>query len=162
VAILQNPNNPGHPVVLRQAGAAARALGLQLHVLQARTPAEIDAAFGAMRSQRAAGVLVGRDALVLQQRAQIAALAAENRLPAIYGFRENAEAGGLMAYGANVPSMYRRAATYVDKILKGAKPADLPVEQPTKFELVINLKTARALGLTIPPSLLQRADEVIQ
>ena len=162
VAILQNPNNPGHPVVLRQAEAAARALGMQLHLLQARTPAEIDAAFAAMRSQRVGGVLVGRDALVLTQRTQIAALAAKNRLPAIYGFRENAETGGLMAYGANVSAMYRRAATYVDKILKGAKPADLPVEQPTKFELVINLKTAKALGLTIPQSLLQRADEVIQ
>jgi ABC-type uncharacterized transport system substrate-binding protein len=162
VAFLQNPNNPGHPVVLRQAEAAARTLGLQLHAVQARTPAEIDAAFAAMRSQRSGGVLVGRDALVLQQRAQIAALAAKSRLPAVYGFRENAEAGGLMAYGANVSAMYRRAATYVDKILKGAKPADLPVEQPTKFELVINLKTAKALGLTIPQSVLGRADEVIR
>jgi len=162
VAILLNPSNPGHPVVLRQAEAAARALGMQLHTAQARTPPEIDAAFAGMRGQRADGVLVVRDALVLARRTQIAALAAKSRLPAVYGFRENAEAGGLMAYGANVPLMYRRAATYVDKILKGAKPADLPVEQPTKFELVINLKTAKALGLTIPPSLLQRADEVIQ
>jgi putative ABC transport system substrate-binding protein len=162
VAILLNPNNPGHPVVLRQAETAARALGIQLQVLHARTPAEIDAAFVAMRGQGAGGVLVGRDALVLVQRTQIAALAAKGRLPAVYGFRENAEAGGLMAYGASVSAMYRRAATYVDKILKGAKPGDLPVEQPTKFELVINLKTAKALGLTIPPSLLQRADEVIQ
>ncbi len=162
VAILQNPNNPGHPVVLRQAETAARALGMQLQVLYARTPAEIDAAFAAMRSQRAEGVLVDRNALVLVQRTQIAALAAKGRLPAVYGFRENAEAGGLMAYGANVSAMYRRAATYVDKILKGAKPADLPVEQPTKFDLVINLKTAKALGLTIPQSFLARADEVIQ
>jgi len=162
VAILQNPSNPGHPVVVRQAEAAARALGVQLHVAQARTPSELDGAFARMRGERMDGVLVVRDALVLAQRTQIAALAAKSRLPAVYGFRENAEAGGLMAYGANVPLMYRRAATYVDKILKGAKPADLPVEQPTKFELVINLKTAKALGLTIPPSLLQRADEVIQ
>ena len=162
VAILQNPSNPGHSEVLRQAEAAARVLGLQLHVSQARTPAEIDAAFAAMRSQRADGVLVARDALVLVQRNQIAALAAKNRLPTVYGFRENAEAGGLMAYGANVSAMYRRAATYVDKILKGAKPGDLPIERPTKFELVINLKTAKALGLTIPPSLLQRADQVIE
>ena len=162
VAILQNPSNPGHPVVLRQAETAARVLGVQLHTAQARTPPEIDAAFAAMRGQHVDGVLVVRDALVLAQRRQIAALAAKSRLPAVYGFRENAEAGGLMAYGANVPLMYRRAATYVDKILKGAKPADLPVEQPTKFELIINLKTARALGLTIPKSLLQRADEVIQ
>ncbi len=162
VAILQNPSNPGHPVVLRQAESAARALGVQLHIVEARIPSEIEAAFAAMRSHRAGGVLVLRDALFLAQRTQIAALAAKSRLPAVYGFREQAEAGGLMAYGANVSLMYWRAATYVDKILKGARPADLPVEQPTKFELVINLKTAKALGLTIPPSLLQRADEVIQ
>jgi len=162
VAVLQNPSNHVHPAMLRQAEGAARALGVQLHTVQARTPPEIDAAFEAMRSQRAGGVLVLRDLLFLAQRTQIAALAAKSRLPAVYGNKEVAEAGGLMAYGANTPQMYRRAATYVDKILKGAKPADLPVEQPTKFELVINLKTAKALGLTIPPSLLQRADEVIQ
>jgi putative ABC transport system substrate-binding protein len=115
-----------------------------------------------MRSQRAGGVLVLRDGLFLTQRTQIAALAAKSRLPAVYGLREEAEAGGLMAYGANVLLMYRRAATYVDKILKGGKPADLPVEQPTKFELVINMKTAKALGLTIPQSILVRADRVIQ
>ena len=162
VAVLQNPSNDSHPHMLRQAEGAARALGVQLHNVQARTSPEIDAAFAAMRSQRAGGVLVLRDPLFLTQRTQIAALAAKDRLPAVYGFKEEAEAGGLMAYGASVPLMYRRAATYVDKILKGAKPADLPVEQPTKFELVISLKTAKALGLTIPPSLLQRADEVIQ
>jgi putative ABC transport system substrate-binding protein len=130
--------------------------------VQARTPAEIDAAFATMRSQRVGGILVLRDTYFFLQRTQIVALAAKSRLPAVYGFREDAEAGGLMAYGASVPVMWRRAATYVDKILKGAKPADLPVEQPTKFELVINLKTAKALGLTIPPSLLQRADEIVQ
>jgi putative ABC transport system substrate-binding protein len=115
-----------------------------------------------MRSEHAGDILVLRDPLFLGQRTQIAALAAKSRLPAVYGFREAAEAGGLMAYGASVPLMYRSAATYVDKILRGAKPADLPVEQPTKFELVINLKTAKALGLTIPPSLLLRADQVIE
>ena len=162
VAVLQNPSNHAHPFVLRQAEGAARALGLQLHIVQARTPAAIDAAFAAMRSQRAGGVLVLRDSLFSAQRTQIAALAAKSRLPAVYGLREEAEAGGLMAYGANVPLMYRRAATYVDKILKGAKPADLPVEQPTKFELVVNLKTAKALGLTIPQSILVRADEVFR
>ena len=162
VSVLQNPGNRGSAVVLREAEGAARTLGLQLHTVRARTPVEIDAAFAAMRSQHTGGVLVLRDGLFLAQRTQIAALAAKNRLPAVYGFREQAEAGGLMAYGASVPLMYRRAATYVDKILKGAKPADIPVEQPTKFELVINLKTAKALGLTIPPSLLQRADELIQ
>ncbi|MBI5627878.1 MAG: ABC transporter substrate-binding protein [Candidatus Rokubacteria bacterium] len=162
VAVLQNPSNPGHPHNLRRAEGAARALGLQLQVLEARTPAEIDAAFAAMRSQRAGGVLVLRDPLFHTQRTQIAALAAKSRLPAVYGIREQAEAGGLMAYGANVLLMYRRAATYVDRILKGAKPSDLPVEQPTKFELVVNLKTAKAAGLTIPQSILLRADEVIQ
>ena len=162
VAVLQNPTQPSHPRAVRQAEDAARALGVQLQVLKARTPSEIEAAFAAMSSQRAGGVLVLRDAVFRAQRAQIVALAAKSRLPAVYGLREQAEAGGLMAYGASVPELFRRAATYVDKILKGAKPADLPVEQPTKFELVINLKTAKALGLTIPPSLLQRADQVIQ
>ena len=162
VAVLQNPSNHTHPFVLQQAEGAARALGLQLHILQAGSPAEIDAAFAEMRSQRAGGILVLRDPLDLGQRTQIAALVAKSRVPAVYGTREAAEAGGLIAYGASVPFMYRGAASYVDKILRGAKPADLPVEQPTKFELVINLKTAKALGLTIPPSLLQRADQVIE
>jgi putative ABC transport system substrate-binding protein len=115
-----------------------------------------------MRSQRVDGVLVLRDALFLAQRTQLATLAAKSRLPAVYGLREEAEAGGLMAYGASAPQMFRRAATYVDKILKGTKPAELPVEQPTKYELVINLKTARTLGLTIPPSLLRRAGQIIE
>jgi putative ABC transport system substrate-binding protein len=161
VAVLLNPSHSAHPLMSRQAEGAARALGMQLHILQAG-PAEIDAAFAAMRSQGVGGVLVLRGSLFLAQRRQIAALAAKNGLPAVYGTREEAEAGGLMAYGASLPLLYRRAATYVDKILKGAKPADLPVEQPTKFELIINLKTARALGLTIPQSLLGRADAVIQ
>jgi len=111
---------------------------------------------------RAGGVLVLRDALFLARRTQIAALAAKSRLPTVYGYRKMAEAGGLMAYGASTRHIFRRAATYVDKILKGAKPADLPVEQPTRFELVVNLKTAKALGLTFPPSILVRADQVIQ
>jgi putative ABC transport system substrate-binding protein len=162
VAVLLNPSHSAHPLMSRQAEGPARALGMQLHILQAGSPAEIDAAFAAMRSQRVGGVLVLRGSLFLAQRRQIAALAAKNGLPAVYGTREEAEAGGLMAYGASLPLLYRRAATYVDKILKGAKPADLPVEQPTKFELIINLKTARALGLTIPQSLLGRADAVIQ
>jgi putative ABC transport system substrate-binding protein len=161
VAVLQNPDQPSHASAVRQAEDAARALGVQLQVLKARTPSEIEAAFAAMSSQRAGGVLVLRDAVFRAQRAQIVALAAKSRLPAVYGLKEEAEAGGLVAYGASVPQNFRRAATYVDKILKGTKPADLPVEQPTKFELVINLKTAKALGLTIPPSLLSRADQVI-
>jgi ABC transporter substrate binding protein len=146
----------------QQAEGAARALGLQLHVLQAGSPSEIDAAFAALRSERTNAALVLRDTLFLAQRTQIAALAAKSWLPVVSGFREEAEAGGLMAYGASVPFQYRGAADYVDKILKGAKPADLPVQQPTKFDLVINLKTAKALSLTIPPSLLQRADQVIE
>jgi putative ABC transport system substrate-binding protein len=162
VAILLNPDQQGHRLGVRQAEGAARALGLQLQILEARTPAEIERAFTAMTSQRAGGLLVLRDAVFRAKRAQIVALAAKNRLPAVYGLREEAEAGGLMAYGASVPENFRRAATYVDKILKGARPADLPVEQPTKFELVINLKTAKALGLTIPPLLLGQADQVIQ
>jgi putative ABC transport system substrate-binding protein len=131
VAVLLNPSHSAHPLMARQAEGAARALGVQLHILQAGSPAEIDAAFAAMRSQRVGGVLVLRGSLFLAQRTQIAALAAKSRLPAVYGTREEAEAGGLMAYGASVPFQYRGAADYVDKILKGAKPADLPVQQPT-------------------------------
>ena len=162
VAVLLNPSNAVHIPSLRQAEGVARALGVQLHVLQARTPAEIDSAFAEMRKQRAGGVLVLRDSFFFLQRTQIVVLAAKSRLPGVYGFREEAMAGGLIAYYASLLEMWRRSANYVDKILKGAKPADLPVEQPTKFELVINLKTAKALGLTIPPSLLLRADEVVE
>lgn len=161
VAVLQNPDNPAHPHVLPQAEAAARALRLQLHILQAGSAAAIEAAFVAMRNRRAGGVLILRDALFLAQRSQIAALAAKGRLPALYGVREHAVAGGLVVYGANAPQMFRQAASYVDKILKGAKPADLPVEQPTKFDMVINLKSAKDLGIVIPQSVLLRADEII-
>jgi putative ABC transport system substrate-binding protein len=127
-----------------------------------RNPAEIDSAFAAMTRERAGALLTLSDAIFDTQQRQILELAAQRRLPAIFGNRQYAEAGGLAAYGADFLDLERRAATYVDKILKGAKPADLPVEQPTKFELVINLKTAKALGLTIPASLLQRADQVIE
>ena len=161
VAVLQNPTQRSHPSAVRQAEVAARALGLRLQVLGARTPPEIDAAFAAMSAQGAGGVLVLRDAEFRAHRAHIASVAASRRLPVMYGLREEVEAGGLMAYGASVPQLFRRAATYVDKILKGAKPAELPVEQPTKFELIINLKTAKTLGLTIPSSLLGQADHVI-
>jgi ABC-type uncharacterized transport system substrate-binding protein len=115
-----------------------------------------------MSAKRAEGLVVVVDPLTVRYRKQIAELAAKHRLPAMYGFREFADAGGLMAYGADMADLCRRAATYVDKILKGTRPADLPVEQPTKFDLIINLKTAKALGLTIPPSLLLRADQVIE
>jgi putative ABC transport system substrate-binding protein len=162
VALLRNPANPASAPQLREAEAAARALEVRLHTLEAQVPQEIDSAFAAMTTERAGALVVLTDSIFTNQRRQIAELAAERRLPALYGNTEHAEAGGLMAYGANFLDLERRAATYVDRILKGARPADLPVEQPSKFELIINLKTAKALGLTIPPSLLQRADQVIE
>ncbi len=162
VALLWNPANPGSAPQLREAEAAARALGVRLQTLEARVPQEIDSAFAAMTSERAGALVVLVDAIFTNQVRQIAELAAKRRLPSIYGQREYAEAGGLMVYSSNPLDLERRAAIYVDKILRGAKPGDLPVEQPTKFELVINLKTAKALGLTIPQSLLFRADHVIQ
>ena len=162
VALLRNPANPASAQGLRDAEAAARALGVRLQALEARDPQEIDSAFAAMTRERAGALLILPDPIFGNQRRQIAELAAKRRLPAIHGgLPEYAEAGGLMVYSPNILDLKRRAATYVDKILKGAKPADLPVEQPTKFELVINLRTAKAIGLTIPPSLLQRADQII-
>jgi putative tryptophan/tyrosine transport system substrate-binding protein len=162
VALLWNPANPGSAPQLREAEVAARALGIRLQTLEAREPQEIDRAFAAMTREQAGALVVLADAIFINQRRQIAELAAERRLPAVYVALEHAEAGGLMAYSANLLDLERRAATFVDKILKGAKPGDLPVEQPTTFELVINLKTAQALGLTIPPSLLFQATEVIR
>jgi putative ABC transport system substrate-binding protein len=162
VAVLQHPDNPASALMVREAEAAARALGVQLQILGVRNPAEIDSAFVAMTRERAGALLPLSDALFDNQQRQMLELTAKRRLPTIMGTRQYAEAGGLMAYGADFLDLERRAATYVDKILKGAKPADLPVEQPTKFDLVINLKTAKALGLTIPHTLLQRADQVIQ
>jgi putative ABC transport system substrate-binding protein len=162
VAVLQNPTDSSHALSLNELDVAARSLRVQLQVLQAREPDEFETAFAAMTRERASALLVLGDSMFLAHRARIADLAKRQLLPTIFAQREHAEASGLMAYGANVRDIFRRAATYVDKILKGAKPADLPVEQPTKFELVINLKTAKALGITIPQSLLLRADEVIQ
>ena len=161
VALLRNPTNPASAAQLREAEAAARALGVRLQTLEARVPQEIDRAFAAMTRERAGALLVLTDSIFTNQRRQIAELAAERRLPAVYGNSEHAEAGGLVAYSASFLDLERRAATFVDKILRGAKPGDLPVEQPTKLELVINLRTAKAIGLTIPPSLLQRADQII-
>ena len=162
VAVLSNPTNPDTRVYIREAEAAARSLKVELRIVEARGPAEFEGAFAAMTKERTSAILVLSDTIFLFNGRQLADLAAKNRLPAMYGSREHVEAGGLMAYATNVAELSRRASTYVGKILQGAKPADLPVEQPTKFELVINLKTAKALGLTIPPSLLGRADEVIQ
>ena len=149
-------------LAIREVNVAAQSLGVQLQLLEARGPNEFDGAFAAMAKERVGALLVLSDAMLNSHRTRLADLAARSRLPAAYGVRESVEAGGLMSYGPSFLDLYRRSAAYVDKILKGAKPADLPVEQPTKFELVINLKTAKALGLTIPQSLLQRADEVIQ
>jgi putative ABC transport system substrate-binding protein len=142
---------------------AARALGLQLQVIELRRPEELDTSFAAMTREGVDALLVLEEPLLLAGlRGRMAALAATHRLPAIYNWKMSVDAGGLMSYGPSLPAMFRRAAVYVDKILKGAKPADLPVEQPTKFELIINLKAAKALGLTIPATVLFQADEVIQ
>jgi len=162
VVLLENPNNHAHPRMVRYAEEAVRATGLQLQILKARNLAEIETAFGVMTNQRGNGAIVLRDSLFFDERTHIADLARRGRLPLMRGEREGAEAGALIAYGANLQDSYRRAAAVVGRILKGAKPGDLPVEQPTKFELVINLKTAKTLGLTIPPSLLARADEIIE
>jgi putative ABC transport system substrate-binding protein len=162
VAILSNPTNSIHSAWLREANAATRSLRLQLQALEARTPDAFESAFAALTRQRAGALLVLPDGMFLFHRARIADLAAKRRVPAMYGLRAHVDAGGLVFYGASLRDSFRRAATYVDKILKGAQPGDLPIEQPTKFELVINLKTAKALGLTIPQSLLQRADQVIE
>ena len=162
VAVLANPANPGSAEAVKELEGSARVLRVKLHVLEARERQMIDTAFAAMARERAEALLVMNDPMFMTQRERIVDLAAKHRLPGIFEFREFAEAGGLLSYAANLADMYRHLATYVDKILKGVKPGDLPVEQPTKFELVINLKTARALGLTIPPSLLLRADQVIE
>ena len=160
VAALWHPANPTNPIQLKSAHAAARSLGMQLDPVSVQNPTDFDSAFKAVRGTD--GLLMLESPFFTTHRARLAELAVESRLPAIYGQREYVDVGGLMSYGADYRDLFRRAARHVDKILKGAKPADLPVEQPTKFELVINLKTAKALGLTIPPSLLARADQVIE
>lgn len=162
IGVLGNPANPINAGNWRETQAAARALGVRIDLGEARRPDEIEAAFVAMARQQPGAVLVMVDAMLVSQRKRVADLAARYRLPTMYPFREFVEVGGLMSYGASLHDNYRRAATYADKILKGARPGDLPVEQPTKFEFVINLKTAQTLGLTIPQELLLRADEVIR
>ena len=165
VAILWQPGGTGERTeqdMRKGAEAAARALGVRLQFFEARGPADFDRAFSDMTRERAGALTSLGGSMFFSERRRLVDLAAKNRLPALYQQREFVDAGGLMAYGANLADNFRRAATYVDKILKGTKPGDLPIEQPTKFELVINTKTAKALGLTIPPSLLQRADHVIQ
>ena len=165
VAVLRGGSTLGERVLkdmLEAADVAARALGVQPQFIEARGPDEFARAFSAMTSARAGALTVLPSNMFVRERRRLVDLAAKNRLPAVYTSREFVDAGGLMSYGAHQPDLFRRAATYVDKILKGAKPGDLPIEQPTKFELVINLKTAKDLGLTIPPSVLARADDLIQ
>jgi putative tryptophan/tyrosine transport system substrate-binding protein len=162
VALLWNPDNPGSAPQLHEAEMAARAVAVRLQALEARSPQEIDGAFAALTREQAGALMILNDAILLNQRKQIADLAAQSRLPSVSGNREYAEAGGLIVYSADFLDLERRAATFVDKLLKGAKPGDLPVEQPTKFQLILNLKTAQALGLTFPPMLLFQADEVIK
>jgi putative ABC transport system substrate-binding protein len=165
VAILRLPGALGERTekdMLQGADVAARALGVRLQFVEARGPADFDRAFSDMTRAHAGALTVLPSNRFLREHRRLVDLAAKNRLPAVYTSREFVDAGGLMAYGANLADLYRRAATYVDKILKGTKPGDLPVEQPTKFELVINLKTAKALGLTIPQSVLGRADHVVE
>ena len=162
IAVLSNPSSATVPPMMRKTEVAARALGVQLQRLEVHGPDDFERVFQAATKERAGALLTLDDAFAFTQRTRIVKLATKNRLPAIYGFREFVEVGGLMSYAANLSDMYRRAATYVDKILKGTKPADLPVEQPMKFELVINLKTAEQIGLTIPPNVLVRADKVIK
>ena len=162
VVVLSNPDNTSHVTAKKNVQAAAQKTGTTIRSLDARTPLEIERVFSMMVPQKDGAVIVLPDSFFIQQGSQIAELSVQARLPLIVTTREQAEAGGLISFGPNNPAQFRRAAAYVDKILKGAKPADLPVEQPTKFELVINLKVAKALGITIPQSLLLRADEVIQ
>lgn len=162
VALLVNPANPGHALARDKAKADARALGLSLQFLEARAPTDFDGVFAAMGKDRADALLVVADSMFQAHRAQLAELALRQKVPSVFAFREYVDAGGLMSYGPNLASQYRQAAAYVDRILRGARPAELPVEQPTKFELVVNARTARALGLTLPPSVLLQASHVVE
>jgi putative ABC transport system substrate-binding protein len=162
VGVLGDVIRPGTAEALKEINVAADGFGVRVQYLEIRDPKDIASAFRAAAKEGAEAILVQRSAVLFSQRRQLADLAAKSGLPAIYGSSEYVEDGGLMGYGASIPDLFRRSATYVDKILKGAKPADLPVEQPTKFEFIINLKTAKQIGLTIPPNVLARADRVIR
>jgi len=161
-AVLTNPGNPSHPILVKRVQTAAQKLGVSVLPVDARNPEEIERGFAAMKRERADAVIILGDTFFIGQRRQITDLATRNRLPAMYSFREDVEAGGLMSYGQNIGDFYRRAATYVDNILKGAKPGELPIEQPTALHLAVNRKTAKTFGLTIPQELLLRADEVVE
>ena len=162
IAVLRNPASPVSAPLWREAQAAGESLSVQLQHVEVREPRELESAFAAMKRNRAAGIVILADPLFLGERRRLAELARQAGLPTVFQRNENVEAGGLMSYGPKLTEQFRQAAVYIDKILKGAKPADLPVEQPTKFELVINLKTAQALGITMLPTLLFQADEVIR
>jgi putative ABC transport system substrate-binding protein len=162
IALLVNPNNANAERMIREVQEAARVRGVQLPILRAGAESEIDAAFGALTQLHAGALVAGADVFFSSRAEQLVALASRHAVPAIYQWRYFAAAGGLISYGPSLTAAYRQAGTYAGKILKGAKPADLPVQQPTTFELIINLKTAEALGLTVPPSILARADEVIE
>jgi putative tryptophan/tyrosine transport system substrate-binding protein len=162
VAVLWNAANPYPAIVFKETQAAGQTLAIEVQSLEIRTPDDFDGVFEEARKRRPDALITVEDPLTFNYQKRIADFALESQLPSLHGVREFAVAGGLLSYGANIAELYRRAAGYVDKILKGAKPADLPVQQPTKFDLVINLKTAKALGLTIPPMLLATADEVIE
>ena len=162
VAVLSNPLNPSSAPLLEQTKAAAQSLGVEIHVAEVQGPDRFESAFAAIKAARAGALIVLPDGMLYSQHPRIVTFSAASHLPALFGQKEVVEAGGLIAYGPNIPASFRRSAAYVDKILQGAKPADLPVEQPTIFELVVNLETARAIGLTVPASILLRADEVIE
>jgi len=162
VAVLWNPANPGNALMLREVETASQILGVRWQEVAVRGPDDLAGAFNAILGAQSNGILAIEDSMLVSHRSRIVESVARTRLPAMYAFRQFVDAGGLMSYGPDIPDSFRRAAAYVDKILRGAKPADLPVEQPTKFELVINLKTAKALGITIPQSVLIRADQIIE
>jgi putative ABC transport system substrate-binding protein len=162
LAVLSNPTNPSHALLVQQMQTAARSFGIALHVVEASAPDKLDSAFAMIASVRADALVVLPDGMFFGQHRRILGLTTAAHLPALFPEKEVVKAGGLMSYGPSIPTSFRRAATYVDKILRGANPADLPVEQPTKFELVINLKTAKTLGLSLSSGLLSIADEVIE